>query len=1210
MPFTIRLTALEKSLTTGDKSSTAGGKVRRSHGRNVTMEFHISRQARELYNFDQSLFSLTGNVVFPNYLATRVFAKSMNDKKDLARSPEKAVLPGQLNAMGLIDEILHYVAELYREELGQDVFVRCLDAITLSLGREATDEVLARFVHLFPNVEVYQGKLSESEFLAGKTGSVSHREMILEEILMLWLANANPAFGPYLELFDDRDLRSSTSYAAFLEALKTFFSSLPAFGPDHQTLVDMLRSPAVAVPFSLYGQLQYIRERWGLLLGKFLMKLLGSLDFMKEEERLFWKGGGLKSEGYDSSLSYGGLDDEPERFSMDKEWMPRVILLAKSTLVWLDQLSKQYGREIRTLDQVPDEEIDLIARRGFNALWLIGLWERSKASKRIKQMCGNPEAEASAYSLYDYDIAGELGGWDAVGVLREKCRKRGIRLASDMVPNHTAMDSRWISEHPDWFLQLDQCPFPNYTFGGADLSQDPSLEVKLEDHYYERSDAAVVFLHRDKRSGRVRFIYHGNDGTSMPWNDTAQLNYLNAELREAIIQVVLHVARNFPIIRFDAAMTLAKKHIQRLWFPQPGSGGDIATRAEHGLTRDAFDKAMPIEFWREVVDRVAAEVPDTLLLAEAFWMMEGYFVRTLGMHRVYNSAFMHMFKKEENEKYRYTIKNTLEFDPDILKRFVNFMNNPDEETAAVQFGTSDKYFGVATMMVTMPGTPMFGHGQVEGFREKYGMEYRRAYWDEKPDQGLTERHEREIFPLMHKRYLFAEVRNFYLYDFWTPQGTVNENVFAYSNGNEFERALVLYNNSYEKAVGWIKTSAGYAVKNADGSKSMKQTELGEALRLHPDDSWFVLLQEQTSGLWYIRSSSSVTSSGLYVELNGYQRQVFWNIQEVQDSATYPIRRLCDELNGSGVYDISEALHDMTHRTVYQGFYEVFQPAVFHALADVALAKRPLEEAFRNDIQAKLSFFFWRVRDFTGTMIDPSPVIHAVLADIEGCFSLGRVASLFQDQKTLTKAAGLLDTRLREPSTLIYVFLAKAVLARISEVASGAGSGPNSKAIFESWYLDRKVLRLLLDLGVPWVDAHNAVQWLKILIETHGWAKDLDLSSRKEGEVLTRLVSLLEVRQAMGVHDFDGKVWFNKEGFDYVLWWFFASAVAETLADNKDLHVAGDAIKILYQLMEDWKLKAENGGFLLETLLTDSEADSKVGPATPKTKKSTKRKAEE
>src|SRR5690606_29278140 len=210
------------------------------------------------------------------------------------------------------------------------------------------------------------------------------------------------------------------------------------------------------------------------------------------------------------------------------------------------------------------------------------------------------------------------------------------------------------------FLQVGYPPFPSYTFNGENLSTQPGVGIYLEDHYYDRTDAAVVFKRVDFSSGHTRYIYHGNDGTHMPWNDTAQIDFLNPEAREAVIQEILHVARNFPIIRFDAAMTLAKKHIQRLWFPEPGSGGAIASRSEHGLTNADFNRLMPVEFWREVVDRVAQEVPDTLLLAEAFWMMEGYFVRTLGMHRVYNSAFMNMLKNEDNANYRLTIRNTLE----------------------------------------------------------------------------------------------------------------------------------------------------------------------------------------------------------------------------------------------------------------------------------------------------------------------------------------------------------------------------------------------------------------------------------------------------------------------------------------------------------------------------------------------------------------------
>src|ERR1044071_1392426 len=91
---------------------------------------------------------------------------------------------------------------------------------------------------------------------------------------------------------------------------------------------------------------------------------------------------------------------------------------------------------------------------------------------------------------------------------------------------------------------------------------------------------------------------------------------------------------------------------------------------------------------------------------------------------------------EDNAQYRLVVKNTLEFDPEILKRYVNFMNNPDERTAVDQFGKGDKYFGVCTLMVTLPGLPMFGHGQIEGYTEKYGMEFRRAYAQEAPDRWL------------------------------------------------------------------------------------------------------------------------------------------------------------------------------------------------------------------------------------------------------------------------------------------------------------------------------------------------------------------------------------------------------------------------------------------------------------------------------------------
>jgi hypothetical protein len=88
-------------------------------------------------------------------------------------------------------------------------------------------------------------------------------------------------------------------------------------------------------------------------------------------------------------------------------------MIAKNIFVWLDQLSKKYNRAITRLDQIPDEELDLLATWNFTSIWLIGIWERSSASKKIKHIMGNIDAVASAYSLYDYVIANELGGEDA-----------------------------------------------------------------------------------------------------------------------------------------------------------------------------------------------------------------------------------------------------------------------------------------------------------------------------------------------------------------------------------------------------------------------------------------------------------------------------------------------------------------------------------------------------------------------------------------------------------------------------------------------------------------------------------------------------------------------------------------------------------------------------------------------------------------------------
>ena len=160
------------------------------------------------------------------------------------------------------------------------------------------------------------------------------------------------------------------------------------------------------------------------------------------------------------------------------------------------------GGSIGRLDEIPDEELATLARRGLNSLWLIGVWERSRASKTIKQLCGNRDAVASAYSLFDYAIAEDLGGEAAYINLRDRAYRHGVRLASDMVPNHMGIDSPWVVEHPEWFISRPDTPYPAYSFNGPDLSHDGRVEIKIEDHYFEQTDAAVVFRRRDRRAAR------------------------------------------------------------------------------------------------------------------------------------------------------------------------------------------------------------------------------------------------------------------------------------------------------------------------------------------------------------------------------------------------------------------------------------------------------------------------------------------------------------------------------------------------------------------------------------------------------------------------------------------------------------------------------------------------------------------------------------
>ncbi len=1144
-------------------------------------EFHVSRFSRDRYDFDQAIYQLSGNVILADFAAAREFSSRMNAARDLIRHPETAVSAGEIHAMGLIDEILHAVVADYRRKVDPGLMSRAVNEFRGELGADRFEQVLGAFTGHFPPVAVYQGHISPDDYLAAESGDLPNLEIALEELLMLWIANANPAFSRHTELFDDRILESQTAYSRLADGFGRFFGERDDSDGETESLLDRLMTPARKHPDSITAQLEYLLRTFPDLLEKYEVRILRSLDLLREESRPSFVGAGPIRVVDFARL---GLGIEIEQFSPDLDWMPQLVLIAKNAHVWLDQLSKAHKREIKRLDQIPQEELELLSGRGFTGLWPSGLWERSPASKTSKHLTGNPDAVSSAYSLFDYTIAEDLGGEAAYETFRDRTARAGIRLAADMVPNHTGIYSKWVLEHPDWYISVDHSPYPVYSFEGPDLSSRPDIGIFLEEHYFSRSDAAVVFKRLDRRSGQTQFIYHGNDGTSMPWNDTAQLVYLNAQVREEVIRTILGVARKFSVIRFDAAMTLAKKHIQRLWFPEPGQGGAIPSRSEHGLTARQFDERIPYEFWREVVDRVAAEEPDTLLLAEAFWLMEGYFVRTLGMHRVYNSAFMNMLRDEKNAEYRSVIKNTLEFDPQILKRYVNFMNNPDEATAFSQFGKDGKYFGVCVLMATMPGLPMFGHGQVEGFHEKYGMEYQRAYYDETPDPQLVERHRREISPLLHRRAQFAEVDRFLLYDFLTGDGTVDENVFAYTNISAGERSLVIVHNKWGETRGRLSESTGFAVKTDSGKTRVETSSFASGLDFPDDPSAYVTFREAISGLEFIRSCAELHTGGFEVELGAFEFRVYLDFKVLAESEWSDYAVLADTLGGRGVTDLEAVRREIVLQPILTPWRRLLADDLFEQFvetmgtedaesetetdgtsiqlpeiitgnpepdeaeeaveAEEAEVQTPFPETVREPLEALLN----AAAGYLDLPADPSVLADEILVAFEA--AAGR---------TPPESAAL-D---RQDAAVLYCWLAANRLGLL------AGDRGNHHEVVRGWLDDWLLGRALRDFLTRHTTDPESRYQLTALLITRSPAEWIGADAR---ETIRIWLSDAESARYLNVNRYQGIVWFDAEHLENLIHW------VRTL--NEPFEAESDLVEILAEI-EDAAPKA---AYQVEALL--------------------------
>ena len=274
--------------------------------------------------------------------------------------------------MGLIDEASHVLMARYREQFDPEVMTSALDWFGERVGSDEVDKLLLTFVEHFPGQNVMRGKETPRQWLKGKTGTITHRAAALEELLLLWSANRNEAFKKFEELFEDKPLVEKTVYRQITRELPQYFVTrplIPIEGAKSISLFDLLVAPLSGAPASLSEQLALIRKLWRPLLGDSLDRLLMTgAEVLREEELAIWmrfnpdaaRASAAAEEAarrrreqgtqqWPSIISesqvpvFGDPAHEYEKFSPDTAWMPNTVLIAKSTYVWLAQLSKQYG---------------------------------------------------------------------------------------------------------------------------------------------------------------------------------------------------------------------------------------------------------------------------------------------------------------------------------------------------------------------------------------------------------------------------------------------------------------------------------------------------------------------------------------------------------------------------------------------------------------------------------------------------------------------------------------------------------------------------------------------------------------------------------------------------------------------------------------------------------------------------------------------------
>jgi glycosidase len=378
-------------------------------------------------------------------------------------------------------------------------------------------------------------------------------------------------------------------------------------------------------------------------------------------------------------------------------WSRHPVIYEINTWVWLGELSLKYRMPV-DLATVPKHEWDEIASDGFDAVWLMGVWERSPAGIDISMR--NPglledfrralpdftaqDNVGSPYCVRRYAVDEHLGGARGLAVARETLAKHGIRLILDFVPNHVAPDHPWANEHPEYFILGNN----------EDLAREPQSFV---------ANAGRVFA-------------CGRDPYFPAWQDVLQLNAYNPGLRAAVVETLTGIAAQCDGVRCDMAMLMLNDIFERTWGARAG--------------------AKPVnDYWKTVIPAIKGKFAEFKFIAEAYWDLE-WELQQQGFDHCYDKKLYDRMEHGDAEN----VRQHLLADISYQQKMVRFIENHDEPRAAATF-SSGKEHAAAVVILTLPGATLLHEGQFEGRKVRLPVFLGRRP-AERVDQSLTVFYER------------------------------------------------------------------------------------------------------------------------------------------------------------------------------------------------------------------------------------------------------------------------------------------------------------------------------------------------------------------------------------------------------------------------------------------------------------------------------------